>query len=64
MNNEPTSFFRTDLREAIYMLGFTCLGILAMSVYSTQTSMLIGSAVIGMTLGKLFARTMRRWSRS
>ena len=60
MNNERTGFFRTDLREAVYMLGFASLGILVVSIYSTQTSMLIGSFVIGMTLGKVLARWLRR----
>ncbi|MCZ6643194.1 MAG: hypothetical protein O7F71_16585 [Gammaproteobacteria bacterium] len=64
MNNEPSSFFRTDLREAVYMLGFACLAVLVMSIYSTQTSMLIGSAVIGMTLGKVLARTIHPRSKS
>lgn len=64
MNNERTSFFRTDLREAVYMLGFAGLGVLVVSIYSTQTSMLIGSFVIGMTLGKVLARWLRRRSKT
>ncbi len=60
MNDERTSFIKTDLREACYMLGFAVLGVALFSVYSTQTSMLIASAVIGMTLGKLLARMLRR----
>ncbi|MCZ6619848.1 MAG: hypothetical protein O7E57_17135 [Gammaproteobacteria bacterium] len=60
MNDSQTSFMRTDLREAAYMLGFACLGTAVVSFYSTRTGMLIGAAVIGMTLGKLLARMLRR----
>ena len=64
MNTERTSFFRTDLREAAYMLGFACLSTVVVSSYSTQTSLLIGSFVIGMTLGKVLARWLRRRSKT
>ena len=64
MNNERTSFFRTDLREALYMLGFASLGVLVVSIYSTQASLLIGSFVIGMTSGKVLARWLRRRSKT
>ncbi len=64
MNDKRSSFIRTDVREAAYMLGFACLGAVTVSIYSTQTITLIGSALIGMTLGKLVARTLRRRSKT
>lgn len=60
MNDKQPGFWKADFREAVYMIGFACLGALAMSPFSTEPTTLIAAGVIGMTLGKLLARTLPR----
>ena len=63
MNEEQPGFIKTDLREALYMVGMAGLGIALASLFSTHIIMLIASAVIGMTLGKKLVRVLRRMSK-
>ena len=63
MNEKQPGFIKSDLREALYVVGTAGLGIALASIFSTQIIVLIASAVIGMTLGKILARMLRGMSK-